>query len=77
MEADDFPLLKEKADGINLAKTAAQYSDGIILGDADVNQEVVDYCRSIGKQILPFDKAAMEDGSYVGQYSQFYDQIHK
>lgn len=77
LEANDFPLLKEKADGINLAKTAAQYSDGIILGDADVNQEVVDYCRSIGKQILPFDKAAMEDGSYVGQYSQFYDQIHK
>ena len=70
----DVPLLEDPT-GINLAKTAAQYADGIILGAADVDEEITDYCKSLGLPILPFDRKALEDGSYIDAYNAFYDQI--
>ncbi len=73
-DAEEFSLL-EKADGINLAKTAARYSDGIILGAKDVPAEVVEYCKGLGLPMLPFNEAAMEDGSYMDEYNSFYDQL--
>ena len=72
---DDLPFLRDRADGINLAKTAAQYSDGIILGAANVAPEITDYCKSLGLPLLPFDAAALEDGSYIDAYNRFYDQL--
>ena len=72
---DDLPFLKEQPDGINLAKTAAQYADGIILGSADVVPQAVDYCKSLGLPVLPYDAAALEDGSYIDAYNRFYDQL--
>ena len=71
---DDLQLLEDPT-GINLAKTAAQYSDGIILGTEDVDEEIVDYCKSLGLPILPFSRASLENGGYIGEYSAFYDQI--
>jgi len=70
----DIPFL-ENPDGINLAKTAAQYSDGVILGSADVNKEIVKYCQERKLPILKYDKSAMENGSYIDQYNAFYDNI--
>ncbi|MBQ9477465.1 MAG: glycogen/starch synthase [Bacteroidales bacterium] len=62
-------------DGINLAKTAVQYSDGIILGAAGVDKGLVDFCKSSGLPLLPFNEAALADGSYVDEYNAFYDQL--
>lgn len=70
----DVPFL-EQADGINLAKTAVQYSDGIILGCADVNPDLVAWCNEQGKPVLPFDRSALENGSYIDEYNAFYDKI--
>ena len=70
----DVPFL-EKADGINLAKTAVQYSDGIILGSADVNEDILAFCNEKGTPVLPFNGSAMEDGSYIDEYNAFYDKI--
>ena len=64
-----------RPDGINLAKTAAQYSDGIILGAADIAPEILDYCKSLGLPTLPYDAASIEDGSFVDAYNSFYDQL--
>ena len=72
---DDLPFLQERADGINLAKTAAQYSDAVILGAAGVAPEIPDYCKSLGLPLLPFDAAALEDASYIDAYNRFYDQL--
>ena len=72
--AQDIPHLQAPT-GINLAKTAAQYADGIILGSDYVDEEITDYCKSLGLKILPYDKAAIEDGSYIAGYNAFYDQI--
>lgn len=72
---EDLPLLADKADGINLAKTAAQYSDGVIFGSENVDRNIVDHCKALGLPSLEYDKKALEDGSYVDQYCSFYDNL--
>ncbi len=74
LKKEDLKLL-EKPDGINLARTAAQYSDGVILGDAGVKPEIVSWCKDSGLPVLPFNAAALEDGSYVDEYCRFYDEL--
>ena len=61
--------------GINLAKTAIRYSDGVILGAERIETEMVDYCKSLGLPILPFKRSSLEDGSYVDEYCSFYDEL--
>ena len=70
----DVPL-PEKAGGMELAKLAAQYSDGIILGSEGVDPRLADACKALGKPFLPFDAAALADGSYADQYNAFYDSL--
>jgi len=71
---DDVPFLRDP-DGINLAKTAAQYSDGVIVGAESVSREVLDFCKTSGIPILPFRKESLADGSYIDEYSAFYDTL--
>ena len=61
--------------GINLAKLAASYSDGIILGAEGVDQELVDYSNELGCPVLPYNAEAMKDGSYIEDYNSFYDNL--
>ena len=61
--------------GINLAKLAADYSDGIILGSEEVDEEIVRYCKESGLPILPYKAESMADGSYIEDYNSFYDNI--
>ena len=71
---EDVPLL-EHADGINLAKTAVQYSDGVILGSSDVEPELVSFCEERGLPILRYSAEALASGKYVDEYNSFYDQL--
>ena len=61
--------------GINLAKLAASYSDVIILGAEGVDQELVDYSNELGCPVLPYNAAAMKNGSYIEDYNSFYDNL--
>ena len=70
----DVEILSEPS-GINLAKLAASYSDGIILGAANVHEDIVNFCKESGLPVLPYNAAAMEDGSYIEEYNNFYDQF--
>jgi starch synthase len=70
----DVEILAEPS-GINLAKLAASYSDGIILGAADVAPEVVEYCSNSGLPVLPFNAEKLQDGSYIEDYNSFYDNL--
>jgi len=74
LSLEDVELLKEPT-GINLAKLAAQYSDGIILGSENIDEEVVDFCKARSLPILPFNRASLENGAYVDEYSAFYDSL--
>ncbi|MCQ2168732.1 MAG: glycogen/starch synthase [Bacteroidales bacterium] len=70
----DVPFLKQ-SDGINLAKTAIQYSDGIIMGAEGINGQIKDYCDASKLPVLPFSKSALEDGSYIDEYKAFYEKL--
>ncbi len=72
--AEDLAFLK-KPDGINLAKTAIQYADGIILGAPGTDAKLLSYCKSCKLPVLGYDAASMEDGSYIDAYNAFYDTI--
>ena len=71
---EDMPFLSDPS-GINLAKTATQYSDGIIMAADRINPEIVDYCKELSLPMLEYDKASIEDGSYIDGYNDFYDRL--
>ena len=71
----DLPHLAKCSDGTNLAKTAIQYADGIILGSADIKPEVLRFARSRKLPLIPYNAKAIEDGSYIEAYNAFYDTI--
>ena len=71
---EDVKLLSDPS-GINLAKLAASYSDGIILGSEDIPSEITDFCKEAGLPVLPYNAEALKDGSYIDDYNSFYDQI--
>ena len=73
--AADIPWLTAEADGINLAKTAISYSDGVIMGSEGVPAELGDFCSELKLPVLPFDANALESGKYVEDYDNFYDSL--
>ena len=72
---EDVSALSENADGMELAKLAAQYSDGIILGSPDVDSALVKHVNTLGVPVLPCEEAALADGSYMDTYNAFYDNL--
>ena len=70
----DVELLKEPT-GINLAKLAASYSDGIILGSDNIDEELKAFCEGKGLPMLPFNEEALKNGSYIEDYNSFYDKL--
>ena len=71
---EDLPFL-ENPTGIELAKTAVQYSDGVIFGSPDVDAELVGFCRQEGKKTLTCDESSFEDGRYISEYNDFYEKL--
>ena len=67
--------LTENADGTELAKLAAQYSDGIIIGSGGVSDELISYCKGLDAPVLDFDAASLASGEYMDSYNAFYDKI--
>jgi len=74
LKAGNLPLGKHPG-GIELAQTAIKYSDGIILGSADVNESIVKCCKDSKLPLLPFNAGSIEDGSYIDEYNAFYDKL--
>ena len=71
---DDVPL-PEDPDGTNLAKLAAMYSDGVIIGDSAVSSDLVGYCKGLDVPTLDFNAESMENGTYAREYDEFYQQL--
>jgi starch synthase len=67
--------LSENADGIELAKLAAQYADGIILGAPNVNPNLVQHVQTLGVPVLPCNEEELANGSYMDSYNAFYDNL--
>ena len=72
---EDIPFLKD-ASGIELAKTAIRYSDGVIFGAEGIDPSLKEFCASQGVKTLPYNAKALSDGSYIGEYNAFYEKLH-
>ena len=68
----DVDILKT-ANGINLAKLAIQYSDGIIIGSPQLCDEVTQAVAASKLPVLPY--VDQSDSAYIKEYNQFYDKI--
>ena len=74
LSSEDAGLLAEP-DGINLAKLAVRYSDGIICGVPELNVELASYAAQLNVPVCPYEKISQEDTEYIQKYNQFYDKI--
>ena len=71
---EDVAVLGEP-DGINLAKLAIQYADGVVAGAPEVDPRLLDAARQRKLPILPYVPISKEGGEYVRKYNQFYDDL--
>ena len=69
--------LQNPVSGIELAKLAAKWSDGIILASPDVNKELVGYSQESGLPLIPYEARSYADGTYMDRYNAFYDDLLK
>ncbi|MBQ9410637.1 MAG: glycogen/starch synthase [Bacteroidales bacterium] len=69
--------LPDAPTGMELAKLAAQYSDGIILGSPDVNPDLAAHVKGLGIPVLDYDKELYASDAYADKYNAFYDEILK
>ncbi len=73
----DVELLRNSPDGINLAKTAAKFSDGVVVASDAVPLSLVNYCKDHGLPVIRIKPKSIADGSYLEEYNAFYDSLVK
>ena len=65
----------EEPDGINLAKLAIQYADGIIAGVPEIDPRLAAFAGERNLPVLPYTPITKEGGAYVREYNHFYDDL--
>jgi starch synthase len=74
IKAKDVEILNQ-ANGINLAKLAIQYSDGIIYGSKELCRELSGCIKESGLPVLPYQEISQTNTEYIDKYNQFYNKI--
>ena len=70
MDAKEVDIVKNPTYE-NLCKLAIDFSDGIISGSEEINQNLIDYTNKSG---IPYVEYQSEE-NYIDVYSEFYDKI--
>ena len=65
----------EEPTGINLAKLAIRYADGVVSGVPALDPALADYARELQLPVMPYIPVSKDDMSYVRTYNQFYDDL--
>ena len=73
---EDVAVLAEPS-GINLAKLAIQYADGIVAGVPQVDARLMEEVRRRKLPVLPYTPVSQDYSQYVRMYDQFYDDLLK
>ena len=76
LERQDAEVLAEPT-GINLAKLAIQYADGIVAGVPELDSRLAAFIKERKLMTMPYVKVDKDDNSYVPAYSEFYDNLLK
>lgn len=74
IKAKDLETIKNP-NGINLAKLAIQYANGIIMGSSSLNSEIADAVTNSKLPVLPYMDINDPQTAYIEKYNSFYDQI--
>ena len=74
MKPKDVEFLAEPG-AVNLAKTAIQYADGVILANPDVDPSLTKYAESLELPVLPYIDPQDPESTYITEYNRFYDKI--
>ena len=61
--------------GINLAKLAVRYSDGVIKAATGINADLEKFIAKNKVPMISSPAISTEDTSYIEAYNTFYDQI--
>lgn len=67
----DLASLKKEIDYVALCKLAIEQADGVILQSPNINQELVEYAKSIGKPVLEYQAPE----AYADACNNFYDMV--
>ncbi|MBW6501345.1 MAG: glycogen/starch synthase [Bacteroidales bacterium] len=70
IDGDSLKMIK-KPDFVNISKLAIRYSDGIIIGSEQINEELSNYISTINKPVLGYH----DENEYIDAYNNFYDKI--
>ena len=73
---EDVAVLAEPS-GINLAKLAIQYADGIVAGVPEVDARLMAEVNRRKLPVLPHTPISQDYSQYVRAYDQFYDDLLK
>jgi len=69
--SDEVLKYYDKANFVSVMKGAIDHADAFIIGDENINPELLDYVQASGKPILEYQG----NEEYFDAYNQFYDQI--
>ncbi len=67
---EDLIYYKEP-DFVNIMKSAAKYSDALIIGSDNINPELADFIKEADKPTLEYQ----DDENYIDRINAFYDQL--
>lgn len=74
MDRKDVAVM-DRPDGINLAKLAIEYSDGVLMGSAGVPGELRAFAISKGLPVVDYDGASVESASFIDRCNSFYSDL--
>ena len=67
----DLTILKSPIDYTTLCKLAVEFSDGVIQQSLNVNPEILEYAKSIGKPVLEYQSP----DTFADVCNNFYDLV--
>ena len=76
LRPEDAAVLAEPT-GINLAKLAIRYSDGLVEGAPELDAGLEEAVKASKLPVLPYTPTDLEGGAYVRRYNEFYDNLLK
>ena len=71
MEEKELEALNGVTSCIDMEKLAAKYADGIIANSEQVNQDIIEYAKSLNRPILDYQPAE----TYADACDTFYDMV--
>lgn len=74
IKAKDLDVLTP-ANGINLAKLAMQYSNGVIIGEENIDKQLKDIADGYSLPSLDYIDTSDDNSGYMDEYIKFYDKI--